>query len=233
MIFNYLLDDSQSDARTLVVAPGVEPLKHLKNPLGLMRVEANAVIHNLDQVKQPVGVGRRDGCTGVAPLRRPGRDNDAGVGQLRQLSLARCGAWFGKLQRVADQVLKQLPQLTGVARDGGEQTDRYGGFPIGNGRFEINDDVRHKRPQIDRPDEVALRGHPRIIQHVFDEHLHPGRCRPHPPDHVGSFLPDNRRIIGLNNVAEGLNFAQRLLQIVARYVSKLLQVGVGALQVHH
>ena len=56
VVVDNFLNDSQSNAGSLVFAPAVEPLKHLKNSLGLMRVKPNPIIINFDQVKQPVGI---------------------------------------------------------------------------------------------------------------------------------------------------------------------------------
>ncbi len=44
MLLDDLLADRQPDARARILAAGVQALEHLKDPLGVLRVKADAVV---------------------------------------------------------------------------------------------------------------------------------------------------------------------------------------------
>src|SRR4051794_222277 len=90
MPLHNLLTDRQADARPWVLSTSVQSLKYVKDPRGVARVNANAVV-----------------TYGEDPLAaiRAGRDMNAK------------GYCTVELQRITDQVLKHRPELLALAPD--------------------------------------------------------------------------------------------------------------------
>ena len=108
-----LLADSQSDAGARKLFPFVQPLKHAENSLKILRVNSQAVILHRECPLLSAILGGRD----------------VYLGHSRALIL----------DGVADEVLKQLNQLSLVRHDGRQGIMRHQRTAVLNGATQIYD----------------------------------------------------------------------------------------------
>ena len=101
--FDNLFADGQPDACAGILIASVQPLEDDKNSLEILRVDSNPVIAHTEV---PNFAGRRG--LGRCVVRFP-LDRDMDFGRLL----------VAELDRIADQVLKQLSQLCGISHDTG------------------------------------------------------------------------------------------------------------------
>src|SRR5450432_1145827 len=97
--------DRQTYARPLVLAATVETLEDREDPVEVLLVEADAVVRDGDATRTPLAAASRD-LAAVDDGRADAHDG-------------RCVLPM-ELQRVPDEVLKELAHLHGVALDDGQ-----------------------------------------------------------------------------------------------------------------
>ena len=131
-----------------------------------------------------------------------------------------------KLDGVADQVLKQLHQLNGVARDGGKRIVCHRRLALGDGRRKIQQNAVEHDVAVHRANVLVPRTHPRIRQQVVDELLHSrGSIDGIANEFVGVgvqpvLVPPGKQL-GVTR-----HHPQGFLQIMRGHVSEPLQLGI-------
>ena len=139
-----------------------------------------------------------------------------------------------KLQRVAGEVLQQLPHLQRIGVDDRQRADVDVAAGLVRAHLEI---VRHfaRHRFRDRQGRTAA---PFVVtrenaRQVVDQHLHPLRGRAHPLDVVACLRRQRRGVFRVQQFAEGLDLPQRLLQVVRGDVREVFELAVALLEVLH
>ena len=91
-----------------------------------------------------------------------------------------------ELQRVADQVLQQLPHLQRIGLDGGQVADLDPAAGLLDLHFQVGDHLAGDLGQIDDDEVLPLRGHAREREQPVDQRLHPRGGALHPLEAVDS-----------------------------------------------
>src|SRR5215203_2855617 len=203
--FDDLVADRQADTCALILRSAVQPVKRQEDALGVLAVEADAVVLDVD-------------------FGLPGR-----AAQGIHLHDGRL-AWSVEFERVADEVLEDLTHLHGVALDPRELADRHAPTRGLNAHLEIAERVVHERRELDELRLLLLRRHARETQQRLDESLHARRGAVHPAQVIAALIIEFARVLLRHAVGERLDLPQRLLQIVRRDVREVLEVAVGALE---
>ena len=73
-----------------------------------------------------------------------------------------------ELQRVADEILNQLPHLERVGVDRRQRADFDAGTGLLDAHFQIRENLVRHLGKIDRGERLGLRGHPRIGQQALN-----------------------------------------------------------------
>jgi hypothetical protein len=174
----------------------VQPLKDLEDAVEVDLLEADAVVPHADLTHRGVAV--------YLAVEHPGLDADP-----------RRFAGFVELQPVADEVLQQLPHLQRVGLHGRHRLiPFYGAASLLEPAVQVADHVAHGRAKGDRLEGLGLGGHPREGEQVVDERSHPRRRGEHALDVLAALVAEHRGELPLQAVAEGLDLAERLLQVV-------------------
>ena len=160
MAFGDLSADGQADARALVLPAPVQALEDREHPVEILFVEADAVVGHQDLARAARGVTR----VGRARLDDLGADPDH-----RRLSA------LVELERVADQVLHQLPHLHRVTRDDGQVPDLRAPAGLHEARFQIGNHALHDVREVDRDERLALRRNAGKFQQIRDQRGHARR----------------------------------------------------------
>src|SRR5205823_13460008 len=134
--FRYFATDCQSDPRSLVTSASVQAFKHRENALGILLVEADAVVGDDD--------ARARAVVQLA------RDLDA-----RRHALAM------ELQRVAGEVLQELAHLQRIGVDRRELADGDLAAGLVRAELEIVRDLARDHAEVDGDERLGLRGHAR------------------------------------------------------------------------
>ncbi len=207
----------QPDPRAFVFGAAVEPLKDDENLVGELLLEADAV------------VAHRDLADALARLRagdRNLRELDDAPGNLYQ----RAFAGLVKFERVADEVLKELPHLQRIGVDRRQRAHFDLRALVFDRHFEIGQHFRENPAQIARRERLRAAGHARELEQILDQHLHALRGVVHAREIVEPLLAELRGALRLEPVAEGLDFSQWLLEVVRRHAREVLQLRVRALE---
>src|SRR3954447_1194958 len=198
-----LLADGKADARAGVLAHGMQALEQHEDALEVLRLDADAV------------VGDADAPLGIFLLRR---DVDA----RRRLA--------AELERIADQVLEELHELHLVDIDARQRIPADRGPGLLDRRAQIGDGALERRLEGHGLELLALGADPRVGEQVLDQLLHARRAVDHV---VHEFAPVAVELVAVaprEQLRVRGHHAQRLLQVVRGDVCKLLELGVGALQ---
>ena len=135
-----------------------------------------------------------------------------------------------KFERIADQILKQLRELHLVRLDCGQGAMVQIGAGLLDRLAQSAQHLIEDRTGLCRAQRQALRADARVSQQIIDQLLHAFGAL----DSVVNVLVGARVDLPAVAIAEELGIArhhpQRLLQIVSRDVSKLLELGIRALQ---
>ena len=203
-----LAADGQADTGAFILAAAMQPLEDLENAFAVFFVETDAVVFDDDLPD-----------VGAAVLLR-----EEFAVKLHHGRLAR----FLKFQRIANQVLQQLRHLAAIAPDQRQRRN----IDASAGSLDADFQVGHHRPhhfvEIDQRGWLGLAGYARKAQQVLNERLHSRGRVLHADQVVDALQSQSRLVLFLEPVAEGLDLAQRLLQIVRGDVGELLQFGVGS-----
>ena len=133
-----------------------------------------------------------------------------------------------ELERVAQQVLKELAHLQRVGLDRRHQSHRHRRPALLDAHLEVDQHLGDHVAQVDRGERMSLGGDAREHQQVVDQVAHPPGRVGHPAQEVLPLLGEVLALLGVQLRGEGLDLAQRLLQIVGCDRGELLELGVGA-----
>src|ERR1051326_1926408 len=130
--FRYFATDCQADAGALVNSASVQALEHRENAVGVLFLEADAVVAD-DDVHAAVAV--------------LAADLDA-----RRHALA------VELQRVADEVLQELAHLQRIGGDRWQRADLDLAAGVVRAELEVVRDLAGDLPEVDGDEGLGLRG---------------------------------------------------------------------------
>src|SRR6185437_12306579 len=202
--FDDLLAQRQADPRAWIRFARVQALEDDKDALGILSVEADAVVRNGEQILRTV------------PLR-------ADTHQRRRVAT--------ELDRVADQVLKDLAQLGWVAQQHRQRPD----LNLRPRLIDRNAQIGAHLPQygfaVHRLQSAGVRFDPRVLQQIVDQFLHTGRAVYRVTDELIGVAVEPAGVAPLQELRVAGDHPQRLLQVVAGDVGELLQSGIGAAEV--
>src|SRR6188474_445402 len=119
-----------------------------------------------------------------------------------------------KLERVRDQILKELPHLQGVRVDHGQIADIDSGALLFNGDFEI---AKHIVDNLRQPawlERLRAAGNARELEQILNEHLHAFRGALHASEIIPTLFAQRLTATGAQPVTKSHDLAQRLLKIV-------------------
>src|SRR5262249_25851854 len=142
-----LFADRQPNAATGILALGVQALKHLKDALEILWVDADTVVAYRQH-----------------PLPALALHPDVNVGRL----LA------AELQGIADKVLEHLPQLGGIGHYGGKRRRRDHGPTVPDADLKISERVLQDRRTSGRLQGLTASADLRIRQQGLNECMHTG-----------------------------------------------------------
>src|SRR5690606_25778613 len=206
-----LLAHRQPDPRPLVLVAGVEALEDLKYPLAVLRGDPDPV------------VGHRELPAGFLSVLADVAHALGGDGDLGRVLAA-------ELHRVADEVLQELAHLGLVGADRWEPPDVDPGAGVLERRAEVGEDGIDRAVHVDGLERFPARSDAGVGEEVLDEDLHPLR----PVDGVGDVLVGGfvelALVAALEELEERGDHPERLLQVVARDVGELLELGVALLE---
>src|ERR1044071_1519621 len=205
--FRYFATDCQANAGTFVNSASVEALEHRENALGVLLLEADAVVTD--------------------------DDARAAVVALAAHFDARRHALAVELQRIADEVLQELAHLQRIGVDRRQRADDDLAAGVVRAELEVVRDFAGDLPEVDGGEGLGLRRDARKRQEIVDENLHPLRGGLHAVDVVARLRGELAGVLGLQAVAEGLDLPQRLLQVVRGDVGEVLELAVAGLEAAH
>src|SRR5271155_3861333 len=141
------LANGQADARSGVFRLGMKALKDYEDPVAMLGRDANAVV-----------------AYGYLPVPSILLNGDT---HARRFVSA-------ELQGISEQVLKQLAELHGVAKNRGQAVTSDDGARLFDGQLQTIQDAVHHGLTPGRFQGLTLRAHARIGEQVADQCLHPG-----------------------------------------------------------
>ena len=99
-----------------------------------------------------------------------------------------------------------------------------------DGHFEVGEHLPDDLAEVAFFKRLRAAGHPRELQEILDERLHAAGGILHPTEVIPALLAERVATFRLKAVAKGLNFPERLLEIVGGDGGKILELLIGALQ---
>src|SRR5439155_2048523 len=197
-----LLDDGQADAGAGIRVAGVQALEHLEDALAVARVDADAVVGDLEV---PV----------LALAARADLDARGGLA--------------AELQRVGDEVLEQLGELHPVAVDGGQIGGEHLPARLGDLLAQA---LEHLAQQLADVDRAPLLDAPdaRVGEQAVEQRAHSLRRARQRGEQALGRLVEVARVARLEQLGDAAHDAQRLAQVVRDDRRELGELLVGALE---
>src|SRR6185503_2444023 len=200
---DHFLADGEPDAGAGILALVEQPLEHHEDALEVLRLDADAVITNF---KSPF----------------LGRFFDADVNARHRVR--------PELERVADQVLQQLPELHLVAHHRGQRIVRDRGAGLLDAGAQVEQRAAQRHLERHRLELRTLGAYARVGEQVLDQLLHARRAVDDVGHELVRVLVELALVAAPEELGVARHHAQRLLQVVRGDIGELLELGVGALQ---
>src|SRR5713226_10052427 len=194
-------DGGEPDARALELGRGVQALEHAEQLVRVLHVEAGAVVPDHE---------------GPAAVDVDGAEFDA---RLRLLG--------GVLPAVAEEILEDNPQQTGVSLRLEPRGDREFHLPFWGGVLQLGYDVLRDAAQVHRLAAHLRAGDPRELEQVVDQHPHSLRGRAHPLQGISPRVVQPLRVVLQHHLAEAIDAAKRGAQVVRHGVGERVELPVS------
>jgi len=134
---------------------------------------------------------------------------------------------FVKLQRIRDQILKQLSHLQRIRIDRWHFSDFHVPAALLQAHFEIASHFCHDLAKIACLKRLRATRNAGKLQQILDECLHAARSALHPIEVIAPLLAQLIATLRAQPIAECLNFPERFLQVVRRDTGEALQLRVA------
>ena len=202
-----LAAERQADAGAGVDVARVQPLEDAEDALLVVALEADAVVGD--------GEGDHAGARAAGGLDAHDRAARSGRWNLSALPIRFCSSWricVGSAVTVGSVPISTLPPVSSTRAS------------------RSSSDVAGDAVEVDRYVRLGVGGDAAEAQQVVDQDRHARGRVAHPPQVVLGLVVELLAEAALELVAEGLDLAQRLLEVVRGDGGELLELAVGALQ---
>src|SRR5918999_4712864 len=182
---DHLLADREADARSGVLALVVQTLEHHEDALEILRLDADAVVSNF---KGPGGGSLGD------PYMYPWNRSRV------------------ELERVAHQVLEELPELDLVGVHRGHGVVGHHRARLLDRRAQVVERAAQRRLARNRLEVLALGAHARVGEEILDQLLHARRALEDVRHELARVAVELRLVAPAEELGVARHHAQRLLQ---------------------
>ena len=135
-----------------------------------------------------------------------------------------------KLERVANQILQELPHLNGITRYGRQFAHVDPAARLAEANLQIRDDAQHDFVEIDGDERLRHRRDPRKFQKVGDQDRHARGRVLDSVQVIAAFGVQNLGVLLPQAADEGVHFSERFLQIMGSDHGEVFQLAVALQQ---